>query len=172
MQARIRHANHADISHIQSIARRTWPSAYGDILSVDQIEYMLDMMYSAEALSAQMGPMSHGFAMAELDGEPVGFVSFAADFSSGAATKIHKLYVLPEAQGRQIGYELVCFVQRYAAQVVPDQKAITLNVNKYNRARSFYERLGFQIVGAEDIDIGNGFLMEDLIMRLPLANVQ
>jgi len=68
MQVRIRHATLADIPDIQSIARRTWPSAYGEILSWSQIDYMLDMMYSTEALSEQMGPKRHLFGIAELDG--------------------------------------------------------------------------------------------------------
>jgi GNAT superfamily N-acetyltransferase len=172
MQVRIRDATLADIPNIQSIARRTWPSAYGEILSWSQIEYMLDKMYSTDALSEQMGPTRHWFGIAELEGVPVGFVSFQHDYVEGGVTKIHKLYVLPEAQGKQVGYDLVLFVQLGTASVVPRQEAITLNVNKFNRARVFYERVGFKIVGEEDIDIGSGFLMEDFIMRLPLAKTE
>ncbi len=172
MHVRIRCATLADIPAIQSIARRTWPSAYGDILSAAQIEYMLDMMYSADALAEQMGPKSHWFAKAEWDGDVVGFVSFQNDYPASGTLKIHKLYVLPEAQGKKIGEDLLFYVRQCAVQFVPSQQAITLNVNKYNRAKSFYERAGFSVAGEEDIDIGNGFLMEDFIMRLPLAQAE
>lgn len=172
MQVKIRHASQADIPDIQSIAHRTWPGAYGDILSAAQIEYMLDMMYSAAALAEQMGSKSQRFAVAELDGLPVGFVSFEYDCVGDGVTKIHKLYVLPDAQGKRIGYDLVSYVQNRATAVVPRQHAITLNVNKFNRAKSFYERVGFKIVGEEDIDIGRGFLMEDFILRLPLTKAE
>jgi hypothetical protein len=35
-----------------------------------------------------------------------------------------------------------------------------LNVNRFNKAVSF-EKLGFEIVGKEDIELDHGYLMED-----------
>ncbi len=40
------------------------------------------------------------------------------------------------------------------------QKAIFLNVNKYNKAIHFYTKLGFTKVKDEVIDIGEGYVME------------
>ena len=47
-----------------------------------------------------------------------------------------------------------------------DQKGIFLNVNKYNKARFFYEKLGFVVSKDEVIDIGNGYVMDDYVMEL------
>ena len=47
-----------------------------------------------------------------------------------------------------------------------NQKGIYLNVNKYNIAKFFYEKVGFNIVKEEVIDIGNGFVMDDYVMEL------
>ena len=44
-----------------------------------------------------------------------------------------------------------------------------LNVNRYNKATDFYIKLGFEISYEEDIDIGNGFLMEDYVMKKRLS---
>jgi ribosomal protein S18 acetylase RimI-like enzyme len=49
------------------------------------------------------------------------------------------------------------------------QLELALNVNKHNPAQDFYRKLGFSVVGYEDIDIGEGFMMEDAIMRRDLS---
>lgn len=170
------------IAEIDSIARRTWPSAYGEILPPGQIEYMLGMMYSDEALREQMSSKQHRFVIAEnmadavaetvaegvaesateMGVASVGFASFQLDFPEPGTSKIHKLYVLPEAQQLGVGKRLVRYIRE---TVMATQHALTLNVNKNNRARSFYTRLGFQVVAEEVIDIGNGYLMDDVVMR-------
>jgi ribosomal protein S18 acetylase RimI-like enzyme len=43
-------------------------------------------------------------------------------------------------------------------------KRLELNVNRYNKARQFYEKLGFTVIKEEDIDIGEGFFMNDYVM--------
>ena len=154
------------IADIASIARRTWPSAYGDILSPGQIEYMLGMMYSDEALREQISSEQHRFFIAEADGVSIGFASFQLNCPQPGITKIHKLYVLPEAQHLGVGKRLVGHIRE---TVMATQVALTLNVNKHNRARAFYERLGFRVVDEEVIDIGNGYLMDDVIMQWNFA---
>jgi ribosomal protein S18 acetylase RimI-like enzyme len=39
-----------------------------------------------------------------------------------------------------------------------------LNVNRNNKALGFYQKFGFVILREEDIDIGNGYFMNDYIM--------
>jgi len=45
-------------------------------------------------------------------------------------------------------------------------------VNRYNAAKGFYEKLGFEITGTEDIDIGDGYFMNDFTMEKKLNQVQ
>ena len=40
---------------------------------------------------------------------------------------------------------------------------LRLNVNRNNKARIFYEKLGFAIVSEEDVDIGNNFFISPWI---------
>ena len=44
-------------------------------------------------------------------------------------------------------------------------KKLQLNVNRNNKAISFYEKLGFTIIGEENVDIGNGVIQEDYVME-------
>ncbi|WP_223845485.1 GNAT family N-acetyltransferase [Flavobacterium selenitireducens] len=150
-----------ELNVIRSIAHRTWPVTYSGILSKEQLAYMLDMMYSVEALNQNLDDGVH-FIVAEENGEYFGFGGLEHRYKNENRTHIHKIYVLPEAQGRNIGRLLMESMQRAAIDSGSEQ--ITLNVNRNNKALHFYERLGFEILETVDIAIGNGYLMEDYVM--------
>ncbi len=155
---------------IRDIAYRTWPDTFGAILSPEQIHYMLEMMYSLNALREQIHEQGHGFLLAkesESD-DYLGYVSYEPDYKGQPTTKIHKLYTLPASQGKGVGRLLIEDVAEVARQRGNDR--LSLNVNRNNRAVGFYERLGFYVAGEENIDIGNGFLMEDYVMQKLLSS--
>jgi diamine N-acetyltransferase len=54
MGVTIQKAGIPDIPVIQAIAYQTWPVAYGTILSREQLDYMLEKMYSEKALRKQI----------------------------------------------------------------------------------------------------------------------
>lgn len=166
MAVHITPATAADIPTIRALAHATWPATFGDILSPGQIAYMLDLMYSAESLETQMTARGHRFLVARADGEPVGYASYEVGYQAPDVAKLHKLYVRPDQQGLGVGLALITAVRQAAAQ--GGQRTLTLNVNRHNRAIQFYERQGFTVAGEEDIDIGNGFYMNDVIMTLRL----
>ena len=157
-------ATPADYPIIERIARQTWPNTFGSILSVEQIQYMLSWMYSQQAIGEQVDQKGHVFLIASDDtGEAVGYASYE---HRDKLTKIHKLYLLPQTQGQGIGRLFIEEVSRRALEV--GNTVLSLNVNRQNRAVQFYERLGFTVVTTEDIDIGNGYLMQDYVMQKPL----
>jgi len=162
----IRHASTADIALIRMIAHATWPTAYASILSADQLAYMLDRMYSEEALHQQFIAKGHRFLLAELNDAAVGFASFGHHVEPDQHTRLHKLYVLPFHQSKGVGGKLLRAVLE-AARLAEDG-LIELNVNRYNRATQFYLAHGFQVVRDEVIDIGNAYVMDDHVMRRPI----
>ena len=155
-----------DLVKVQSIAHRTWPSTFANILSPEQIEYMLNWMYSLDMLESQL-EKGHTFLLAEENGEELGFAGFEMNHSEGPKAKLHKIYLLPEAQGKGAGKALIHEVTDRARKA--EQKSLLLNVNKYNqKAIEFYNKIGFQEIYKEVIDIGNGYVMDDVVMELIL----
>ena len=154
-----------ELNVIQDIAQKTWPVAYGDILTGEQIVYMLDHFYSTEALNANLDS-NHHFLLAKENEETLGFASFVHDQPEKYTTKIPKIYVLPSTQGKGIGQKLMEAIEQQARK--HGAQKLTLNVNRFNKALSFYQHLGFEIVAEIDINIGHGYLMEDYIMEKPL----
>ena len=158
-------ATTADFSTITSIAQRTWPSTFAEILSPEQIAYMLDMMYSEAALQEQVSKKGHRFLLLKEEEEAVAYASYEIDYLPGKA-KIHKLYCLPETQGKGYGKALIFAVADLARQ--DRQQRLRLDVNYQNKAVGFYHYLGFETVDRIDTNIGNGYLMEDYVMEMEL----
>jgi diamine N-acetyltransferase len=162
----IRHLAKEKLSKVQSIAHRTWPSTFANILSPEQIEYMLNWMYSLEMLESQL-EKGHVFLLAEENGEELGFAGFELNVAEGPKAKLHKIYLLPTSQGKGVGKALIFEVAERAKAA--GQKSLLLNVNKYNqKAIDFYIKIGFQEIYTEVIDIGNGYVMDDVVMELNL----
>ncbi|MEL1241885.1 GNAT family N-acetyltransferase [Flavobacterium flavipallidum] len=156
-----------DLKTIADIAQITWPITYGEILSEAQLNYMLNAFYSEESLQANINN-GHEFILALEEGAALGFASFEHQYQNRAATKIHKIYMLPESQGKGIGKLLVNAIAQFAKE--NNAKVLILNVNRFNKALGFYEKMGFSIVEEIDIEIGQGYLMEDYVMEKNLIN--
>lgn len=161
----IRFAEVDDINTIGFLAQQIWPDAYKDILSDGQLGYMLDIFYSPASLKNQMVDQEHTFLLIEDEGNPVGFASYSVTKKPGIY-KLHKIYVLNNQQGKGLGKTIIDFIVN---DIVPKQAtALRLNVNRNNKARFFYERLGFTVISEEDIDIGNNYFMNDYVMEKTL----
>lgn len=148
---------------VADLAKKIWPVTYATILSKEQLHYMLDRFYNLKALQKQLESGQVFYLAQNENQEFVGFVSYEINCKPNK-TKIHKIYVLPETQGTGIGKQLFDLVKTKAQE--NQQTAIFLNVNKYNNAQNFYQKLGFAITKEEVIDIGKGYVMDDYVMEV------
>lgn len=158
----IRAAGEQNIPTIQSIAKITWANTY-TFLSDEQMEYMLDWMYSTTSLQQQM-QNGHQFYVADVNDEIIGFASVSKENES--VCKLNKLYVLPTTQKTGAGKALLQSVITFAKE--NNAKEIQLQVNRHNNAKDFYLKQGFTILYEADFEIGNGFYMNDYVMGLKL----
>ena len=171
----IRNATVADFVSIRQIAYETWPLTFGSILSEAQISYMLEMMYSDSSLSKQVKELGHRFiiidsiidSINESEVSACGYASFQTNYGERGECKVHKIYVLPAFQGKGLGKMLLDELRTIA--ISENQVSLLLNVNRDNKAISFYEKYGFKIFSEEDIDIGDGFYMNDYKMKMNLG---
>ncbi|WP_298138799.1 GNAT family N-acetyltransferase [Flavobacterium sp.] len=153
------------LSIIRDLAYQIWPNAYGEILSKEQLEYMLNLIYSIDSLEKQIDN-GHTFLLVEDGNQYVGFASYELNYENSNKTKIQKLYVLPQIQGKGIGKKLIDFIKEIAVE--NKNLSLVLNVNRFNKAKDFYEKYGFEIIKEVKIDIGNDYIMDDYVMELQL----
>ena len=157
-------ADEKDIRSIQNLALVTFPATYSSIISAEQIDFMMDMMYSETVLRRELeGGVT--FLMLLADGTPAGFVSFGKQDDEGLF-HLHKIYLLPDFQG--LGYGREMFLKAEQEMRAQGARAFELNVNRHNKALDFYKKMGMSIDRSGDFDIGGGFYMNDYIMRKEL----
>jgi len=156
-------ASVSQIPVIRQIALKTWPYSFKEMISTEQIDYMLELMYSPKVLKEQMNKNGHTFLLAEENDTFYGYAAYEINHNQKPETKIHKLYVLPESQGKGVGKILLKTICEIARQ--HKNNGLLLTVNRYNKAIKFYESQGFTISGTLNADIGGGFFMDDYIMK-------
>jgi len=156
-----------DVFIVNHLAHDIWPDAFKDILSKNQIDYMLDWMYNLNTLQEQI-QIGHLYYLIKENGVAKGFIGLEPNHPDAGSLRIHKLYVLPSNQGSGLGRALVNHAMDIAFDL--DQTSLHLNVNRFNKSVDFYHHLDFKTIGEEDIDIGKGYLMEDFIMELKLSS--
>jgi len=160
----IKKAVTGDIPLIRELTFRVWPQTYANILSQKQIDYMLEMMYSEASLKKQMTEDACQFIIVYEDGNPVGFASYREE--GAQRWKLNKIYVLQNQQGKGTGK----YVINYIIEEIKKKNAnsLFLQVNRYNNAKAFYEKLGFMEIDFINLDIGNGYFMNDYVMEKKL----
>ncbi len=152
------------IPMINQLAHAIWPHTYKNVISDEQINYMLEWMYNPASLQQQIVEKKHQFIVAYENDKPVGYLSYSIKNKEEKTTyRLHKLYVSIDRQGKGIGKSLL---DHMISDIVPfGATQIQLNVNKLNPSVSFYTKNGFTVLEEEMLDIGNGFFMDDYIMQ-------
>ncbi|MDE6348291.1 MAG: GNAT family N-acetyltransferase [Bacteroides sp.] len=161
-----RKATIADCALIQKLAQQTFPVTYRDILTPEQIAYMMEWMYAPANIRRQMEEEGHVYLLAYDACEAAGYVSVQQQGDD--LFHLQKIYVLPSYQGAHCGSFLFREAVRYIKEVHPSSCLMELNVNRYNKALHFYEHMGMRKLREGDFPIGNGYYMNDYIMGMEL----
>jgi diamine N-acetyltransferase len=154
-------ASATDIPLIRALALAIWPVTYQHILSTEQLDYMLDLIYSEQALGEQM-QQGHHFMLMYNKHQPIGFADYSP-LSEQGVYKLHKIYVSTHQQGKGLGKILILKIMDEVKK--KGAATLELNVNRYNKAKHFYEKMGFTVHKEVDIPIGQGYFMNDFVMR-------
>ena len=143
---KIRKANIDDCQLIHELAEQVFPLTYKDIITPEQCDFMMDWMYSIPNLQKQMLEDGH--------------IYFLTSDDEG-----HDI-VLPQYQGLKAGKFMFQEALKYIKEEHPGPCVVELNVNRNNKAVTFYEHMGMQKDRQGDFPIGNGFYMNDYIMAM------
>ena len=95
-------SSYQDIELLQSLAREIWTTCYPGIITLEQIEYMLDLMYSPDTIRKELGDGVIWEVM-EYNNEPIGFISVT--ISSDKTAKLNKLYMKTNHHGKGLGQQ-------------------------------------------------------------------
>ena len=150
----------AEIREMSQMASAIVKEHYDPIIGPGQNDYMIRKFQSAEAIRDQL---EHGcrYFFVVKEGKNIGFMAF---YPRGSVMYLSKFYLYKQEHGKGFSRKMMAHVAEEARKA--GLKAIELNVNKHNSARSAYEKLGFKVIRTEKNDIGHGFFMDDYVYSL------
>lgn len=134
----IRAMTFKDIATVQQIAKISWNDTYKDIIPPSVQQLFLEKAYSNNMLAKRIEKTI--FLIAEYEGQPIGFANFTYVDGDGDA-ELTAIYVLPEYQKIGYGKRLL---HAGLNELEAGQQLFVYVESKNERARSFYERFGFE----------------------------
>lgn len=148
------------IKDISSLADEIWHECYKGIISDSQIDYMVNNFQSESAMKKLYDEGAEFYAI-KCEDETCGYIVLEKEAD---ALFLSKLYTVAKVRGKGVGSAALKFVKKRAKEL--GYSSVYLHVNKYNgRAIKAYLANGFSTERTLDTEIGEGFVMEDYIMR-------
>lgn len=148
---------------VYQLLKTVFRPTYGAILTEGQMVWMLDNIFSEEELCRQQANPNFRYILLCYQEDVLGFSAIERDYDGRkSCCKMHKLYLSSDRQGQGLGRMLVAETEAQARAL--GQQQLILNVNRYNKARHFYEKMGFEVLYEEDIALDNGYFMNDFVM--------
>lgn len=153
------------IVEIEEAADHVWHNYYKDIMSPEQIDYMLEKFQSKEAVKKQMSE-GYIYYMILADNNLAGYlcVLLHSDY-----ILISRLFIKAEYRRQGLAKKTLSHIDNIFLNSnlgYTHMKKMRIFVERKNSfAINVYEHLGFKKIRAVDTDIGNNFVCNDYIME-------
>jgi diamine N-acetyltransferase len=156
----------ADFAAVAQLADTIWRAHYSSMISMAQIDYMLDGRYAPERLRGYLDSQERWLWLLRVDGVPAGYCSCSLGEEKDAM-KLEQLYLLAEYKGQGLGGRMLRHAE--AKTVAVGRTRLYLTVNKGNTdSIAIYRKSGFVVREEAVFDIGNGYVMDDYVMEKQL----
>ena len=154
-----------DFETIAKLADTIWRAHYSLMISMAQIDYMLDGRYVPERMRQYLDSDQRWMWVLRVDGEPAGYCSCSLSDDDGM--KLEQLYLLSTHKGKGLGGVMLRHVESQARALA--RPRLYLTVNKGNTdSIAIYRKSGFVVREEAVFDIGNGYVMDDYVMEKQL----
>lgn len=168
--------NDSDIKVLSLLASEIWHSYWHALIGEEQTSYMVEKFQSYDAIYAQIQDEGYIYKILNLDGENVGYFGVCAKNKKVWETKnpslerylfLSKLYIKESYRGKKLGRQAFSLIKQIARELNLDSIYLTVNKNNFNTIKA-YENWGFHTVETAETTIGQGFIMDDYIMKYEL----
>ena len=149
------------IKILANTANVVWHEAYKEIVSVSQIDYMIEKFQSFNPLFEAINKNNYLYYLIKADNNVAGYTGLHEE---DGKMFLSKLYILKEYRGKGISSKTFEFIENLAKG--KRLKSVWLTVNKNNNhAIEVYKHRGFVVIRKQVADIGNGFVMDDYVFE-------
>jgi GNAT superfamily N-acetyltransferase len=166
MTVTYRDATRADAAALDRIFDTVFCETFAHLYRQEDLGAFLGSFGVAD-WEAQLSDAAFACRIAEVDGEPVGYVKLGPlklpVEEHSPALLLDQLYILKPYHGVGVAHSLMDWALEEARRRGATRLYLTVYVDNH-RARRFYDRYGFEAVGPYDFMVGN-HADEDVIMR-------
>lgn len=149
------------IQKLAVLADKIWHEAFSEILSPEQIDYMIEKFQSFGAIKTAIDKDNYEYFFIS---DETGIAGYTGIQEADGKLFLSKLYIAKENRGRKIASKAFDFIETLARK--RNLKSIWLTVNRNNtHAIEVYKSKGFSIIRTQVTDIGNGFVMDDFVFE-------
>ncbi len=150
-----------NITTLANLASEIWHEYWVEILTPEQIDYMVENFQSENAISNQIENENYIYFFINVNGDNAGYIGLS---KKQDLLFLSKLYIKKEFRHKGLGTKAFEFIKNFAKE--NNYKNIILTVNKYNtNTINAYKKWNFHEIDSVVTDIGNGFVMDDYIME-------
>lgn len=163
-------ASAEQIEAVAALATEIWHEHFATILTLEQINYMVEKFQSVLAMTDQIKNLGYQYYSIMLNGIIIGYCGIKEE-EEAKSLFLSKLYIHKKYRGH--GYASLAFSFLLERCKEKGYHKIWLTVNRFNEnVIRIYEKKRFVKVRTQVADIGAGFVMDDYIMENhPLTNV-
>lgn len=149
-----------DIKNLYVLADMVWHEYFPCILEKEQIDYMVEMFFSEQAIKDSIN-QGYEYYFVTLNNDKIGFISIHPEEDK---LFLSKLYLTKDNRGKGFSSQMMKFVKSRAKD--NNLNKVYLTVNKYNtHTIEVYKHMGFTVHHSDQFDIGKGYIMDDYVME-------
>lgn len=153
-----------DVPAVSALAREIWQATYPELITQQQIDFMLELRYGVERLYDDIEQADKWLDQAFYDGRRVGFCAY--EIRNGEFY-FDKIYIHPDVQRRGVGGAMINHADEKARKM--GYKRAILDVDKRNtQAINSYKKYGFEVLDTTKADVGGGLAMHGFMMAKTL----
>ena len=169
MSVTYRDAGPSDAAMLAALGRRTFTETFGHLYRPEDLAAFLES-HSEEKWRAELADPTFAVRLAEEGGEPAAYAKIGPPTlpfaRRGPSIELRQFYVLSPWHGAGVSHALMDWVIGEARRRGAEDLYLSVFVDNH-RARRFYERYGFTVVGPYTFIVGT-HEDEDHVMRLAL----
>lgn len=151
-----------DVQWVAKLAFEIWNEHYVPIIGQQQVDYMVNTFQTADAITKQIQTEGYEYYLiGHISGEPSGYISVKL---MGDELFLSKFYVIKEKRGAGLGKEGLKFIIGRAKELGANTIKLTVNKHNTNTIKA-YHKMGFVNMGSVVADIGEGYVMDDYVMK-------
>ena len=153
-----------EIPLLAKMADEIWHEHFPLIIGAEQTDYMVEKFQSEQALGNAVKKDNYRYYFFRLDGKEIGYIGIQPQ---GDALFLSKLYLKKEYRGRGFARKGIDFLVELCKKEGFSKIRLTCNRDNKNSLAA-YDKMGFLVIYEQDVEIGDGFIMNDYVMEKPI----